>query len=856
MEPEQWQRIKDTFARIVDEPTTKREALLEELCAGDAELRREVESLLQAHDETGAPLPTDGFRIRTRLKAEALDYAGRAFGSYRILRELGRGGMGAVFLAERADGEFTRQVAIKVVRRSIADPELERRFRRERQILATLNHPNIAHLLDGGVSADGEPFFVMEYVDGLRIDEYCAKTQPSTHERLGLFSSVCRAVAHAHDQSVIHRDLKPSNVLVTKEGVPKLLDFGIAKVLDAGGASDQTITEWRAFTPDYAAPEQVRGDQRLTASADVFSLGVMLAAIFGVSSKDPSRIASLDRNLQTIIMTARHPEAAQRYASARQLAQDVDRYAKGLPIAAQPPVVVHTVALSPQRSTTAIVAAMVFTLFVAGMVAMTFVTTRETPVRRTDRTTVSANPLASVKSIAVLPLRSIGASDRRDDRALRVGMADSIVTKLSQIRQLAVRPTSATVGYLDVSYDATAVGRELRVDTVLEGTLHRVGEELRTNLQLVDVASGTVVWADSLTSDLSNVLRGQESLANRVRQLLAFNVSSTAATEEAPASPNLEAQDAYLKGYLALATSMRQVSNVFAARDAFEHAIRLEPDFAPAHAGLANAYSEAGSLTLLAPQDSYPKAEKAARRALAIDPNLAGAYIALAEVEADYNWNWAAAEANHRRALELRPNSAQAHFSYGEFLARMGRFAESATHTDLGQQLDPTRVNYTAVRGLHLYLEHRFGDAIAQSHKAIQQDRTTYLAYLYLSVAHAARGTYDDGLKAARDAAALTGGVVSDWFVAALNYALMNDRANAEAMLQRMHAASRERYVDPFLFVAVYAYLGDKTRAFEYLERSYAERSYWMTTLRVHPVVDSLRGDPRFVEMVQRMRLE
>jgi tetratricopeptide (TPR) repeat protein len=414
------------------------------------------------------------------------------------------------------------------------------------------------------------------------------------------------------------------------------------------------------------------------------------------------------------------------------------------------------------------------------------------------------------------------------------------------------------VRYLDQEYEAAAVGRELQVDSVLEGTLQRAGDQLRANLQMVDVSSGRVVWADSVTSDIANVLRGQESLANRVSQLLALSLSGVAAGESggSSGSANLEAQEAYLRGALALATSVRQVSNIFAARDHYEQALRLDPDYAPALAGLATAYTLAGSLTLLAPQEAYPKAEQAARRALELDPGSAAAHIALAEIEADYNWNWEAAEANNRRALELAPNLAAAHQSYAEFLARFGRFAEAAAHSDLAQALDPTRINYAAVRALHLYYEHRFTDAISQGERVIARDPDAYLAHLYLSVANAAQGDYAAGLEAGRRASALTGGAVPDLFVLACNHALLNDRPATAALLQRLRGMERKRYVDPFHFVAIYAYLGEPERAFEYLETSYARRSYWMTTLKVHPVVDSLRADPRFAEMLERMKLE
>lgn len=908
MTPEQWQRIKETFASIVEQPTERRAGLLRELCAEDPELWREVESLLSAHDDPKSLIVPDAFGIGAGLRAEAVDYSGRIFGPYRIVREIGRGGMGAVFLAERADGEFRRQVALKIVRHSLAGQEIDRRFRRERQILASLSHPHIAHLLDGGVSADGESFFVMEFVDGLRIDDYCARAQLTPRARLKLFLQVCRAVAYAHDQLVIHRDLKPSNILVTKEGVPKLLDFGIAKLLDVSGAGEQTATEFRAFTPDYAAPEQMRGEQQLTPATDVFSLGALLAVLLdpsarrrsasapappvvpeaepsagGEGTKETTRQAPLNRELRNIIAMAQRPEPERRYPSARELSQDIERHLDGRPVVAQPDTLRYRISkFVEQRRTMLIASVLVLFALVTGITAATFYATmngrRGASPASGDRSAAGsrgvAHPLGAVRTIAVLPLKSLaGASPRpaaanggsgissgseMDDQALRVGMADSIVTKLSQVRQLTVRPTSATVRFLDQEYDAVAVGRELQVDSVLEGTLLRAGAELRTNLQLVDVASGSVVWADSLTSDLSNVLRGQESLANRVSQLLALNASGapTAGARHPQGSANLAAQDAYLRGSLALATSVRQVANIFAARDAFEQAIRLDPDFALAHSGLANAYSLAGSLTLLAPQDSYPKAERAARRALEIAPGIAGAYIALAEVEADYNWNWQAAEENNKKALDLAPNSAGAHQSYAELLARMGRFAEAAAHADLAQQLDPTRTNYVAVRALHYYYEHRFDEAVAQCLRALARDENLYLAYLYLAASHAARGDFTSGLAAANKAQALTGGAASDLFVAGINYALMNDRANTEKVLQRLRAMSHERYIDPFLFVSIYAYRGDKTRAFEYLERSYAERSYWMTALKVHPIVNALRGDPRFDEMMRRMKFD
>lgn len=463
-------------------------------------------------------------------------------------------------------------------------------------------------------------------------------------------------------------------------------------------------------------------------------------------------------------------------------------------------------------------------------------------------------PLQGVRTIAVLPLKSLSVPPQ--DQELRVGLADSIVTRLSAVKQLAVRPVSSTIRYLDQNYDAIEAGRELKVDSVLEGSVQKEGQKLLINLQMVGVHDGKVLWAESFSSDLSNALSGQESVAHRVSRVLALNLSSSSPERTGQSSNDPSAQDLYLKGNYALTTSARKIENIFQARDFFEQAIRLDPNFARAHSDLALTYTLAASLNLLSPQETYPKAEKAARRALENDPQSSSAYIALAEIESDYNWNWQAAEVNNKRALELAPNSAAAHHSYSEFLARMGRFNESSYHADLAQQLDPTRINYEAVRALHYFYEHRFDDTIAQSRKVIEKDANAYLAYLYLSVAQAAKGNYGEGIKAGLQAGSLTGGGPSDLFVLGCNYALLNDKAKTDDIVAKMQSMSRQRYVDPFFFVVIYAYRGDKALAFAYIEKSYAERSYWMTSIKVHPVVDSLRADARFAEFLKKMNLD
>jgi serine/threonine-protein kinase len=389
MRTEEWQKVEEILNTALElEPAARRQFL-----AGVADplLRREVESLLACEEKT------DGFLAAPALAFSAdffddgdgpEERGGQTVGRYRIIREIGRGGMGAVFLAERSDGEFQQRLALKIVRRGFADSDLARRFRQERQILASLNHPNIARLLDGGVSNDGEPFLAMEYVEGLRVDEYCDAHSLSTDERLSLFLAVCQGVSYAHQNLVVHRDIKPSNILVTGEGVPKLLDFGIAKLInpEAEGGAAETVTGLRAMTPDYASPEQVRG-LSVTTATDVYSLGVLLYELLTghrphrlknrrtdeiarvICENEPERPSTavsrveevtgadgvtltpetiserrrrtpeqlrrtLRGDLDNIVLMAIRKEPQRRYASVAQFAEDVSRYLEGRPVLA------------------------------------------------------------------------------------------------------------------------------------------------------------------------------------------------------------------------------------------------------------------------------------------------------------------------------------------------------------------------------------------------------------------------------------------------------------------------------------------------------------------------------------------
>ncbi len=359
-----WDRIKSIFADAVALPAESRELYLAHECNGNDALSAEIRSLLAAADEPDNLIENNALDLNSTLATERKTYANKHFGNYRIIREIGSGGMGAVFLADRDDGEFTHQVALKIVRQSVADRNIIERFRSERQILANLNHPNIAVLHDGGISDKGEPFLVMEYVDGTTLMEYCEQNQLEIPELLHLFLKVCSAVAYAHRNLVVHRDIKPSNILVTTSGEPKLLDFGLAKAFESDTSKTQTAL--RAFTPAYASPEQIEGGIITTAS-DVYSLGVVFYELLTgikplsfencsyeeiietIRNAEPARPSAVSipgkshllnqgrhGDLDNIALTALRKEPDRRYASVEDFAKDIELHLAGRPVSARP----------------------------------------------------------------------------------------------------------------------------------------------------------------------------------------------------------------------------------------------------------------------------------------------------------------------------------------------------------------------------------------------------------------------------------------------------------------------------------------------------------------------------------------
>jgi non-specific serine/threonine protein kinase/serine/threonine-protein kinase len=476
---DRFQRCEELFHAAAPLTGKEREAFLERSCADDSDLRADVERLLVAHDRAGDFISSPAVAAASGADG---NWVGRLVGPYRVAREIGRGGMGAVYLAERADGQYQQRVALKVIKRGMDTEQVLARFRAERQIVASLDHPNIARLLDGGSTDQGVPFFAMEYIEGEPIDTWADRRSLSVDDRLQLFLQVCSAVSYAHQRLVIHRDIKPLNILVTPDGVPKLLDFGIAKVLHEGGDQiTSTVTGMRLLTPEYASPEQVEGVHATTVS-DVYSLGVVLYELLtgrspyrprsrtpldvieAVRTTDPERPSAvggteklrrrLRGDLDTILLTALRKEPARRYQSVEQFASDVRRHLDGLPVRARPDTFAYRAGKFVRRNRVPVAAGALLALALLGGTAATAYQARQARAaqERAERRFADVRKLAN---------------------ALLFDYHDAI-KDLRGARPVRERMVRDALGYLD------GLARESREDVSLQrelaGAYQRIGD--------------------------------------------------------------------------------------------------------------------------------------------------------------------------------------------------------------------------------------------------------------------------------------------------------------------------------------------------------------------------------------------
>jgi eukaryotic-like serine/threonine-protein kinase len=877
MTPERWKKVEKVFQAALKQAPEEQSAYLERACEGDESLRHQVETLIASYKKAGDFIDQNQGTEETRLRGEETGSAfiGRRIGSYKIVRQIGRGGMGSVFLAVRADDEYQMRVAIKLIKRGMDSDFIVRRFRNERQILASLDHPYIGRLLDGGTTNDGLPYFVMEYVEGQALPYYADTQRLSIPERLRLFLKVCSAVQYAHQNLIIHRDIKPSNILVTADGTPKLLDFGIAKILNpeiGGHTLDPTTAALRMMTPEYASPEQVRGEPA-TVVSDVYALGVMLYELLTdhrpyrlksrlpyelvrvICEQEPERPSvavsqievlgaaggsapieitpetvsrarnstaeqlrrQLSGSLDNIVMKALRKEPGRRYQSVEEFAADLSNYVEGRPVSAPP--------YFPPS---------------AGEAA---------PEAPTDEPTTGGG-----RSIAVLPFKVLRIEEKGDE-FLGMGLADAIITKLSNIHRIMVRPTSSVLKYYDGEHSAQVAGYELNVGFVLDGRIQRAGSRVRVTVQLVRVSDGAPFWATKFDEDFTDIFTVEDSISSQVAEALVPRLTG----EEREAlnkreTENAAAYQAYLKGRFHWSKFTDESLGL--ALEFFKEAARLDPNYAMAHVGIADYYVWAGVFHRLAPRDCYPQAKAAAIRALQIDETLSEAHAVLAFAILCYDQDIPRAEELYRRSIELNANYANAHQWYSNLLTATGRFVEGEREIRRAVEINPLSPMDLAMLCWTLYQSGEFDRAISEAQRVIGVDPNFPITYIPLSAALERVGRYDEAIAAGRKAAELMPGTIVPLWSLGHALAAAGRRDEARAILAEMHRTSMQgRYVSAYHSAIVHAGLNEPDEAFNCLEKAYRERDPWMTWLATEPKLKALHSDPRFSDLLGRVGL-
>ncbi|HEX8072655.1 MAG TPA: protein kinase [Pyrinomonadaceae bacterium] len=807
-------------------------------------------------------------------------FEGQIIGHYRILARLGEGGMGVVYKAE--DTRLGRLVALKFPTPGADRQAFRARFLQEARAISALNHPHIATVHDFGETAEGDPFIVMELVGGRDVSELLSEGALTLGAAVGLMVEVVGALAAAHRHGIVHRDIKPGNVRVNDEGQVKVLDFGLSKEVSGFRASTDATTLQPppltspgvvVGTPHYLSPEQARAAD-VDARSDIFALGALLyecitgrpafagasvieigAQVLHVDPPPPSQFnPHVPPELDEIALKALAKDPAERYQTAAEMQADLEAVRDVLGAAAAelivpsewPTAVPNTTRASARRTTTKLRSrrrklwpALVVGALVAAVAALGVYLY----LRR--------DAAGSVNALAVLPFEN--AAGNPELKYLSDGLTESLINTLSQQLPLKVMARSAVFRYEGRQLEPRQIGRELGVGAVLTGSVMARGDALAVSVELIDARDNTHIWGAHYDRPMTDVLAVQDEIARETAAHLRARIQMSAA-QPLPApkryTDNTEAYQAYLRGRYFW--NRRTAEGLRKAIDSFNEAIRADPNYALAYAGIADSYALLSDHSVLPPRDAMPKAKAAAERALAIDPQLAEGLTSRAFVEMAYDWRWAQAEEDYRRAIALNPSYATTHQWYSSCLVQMNRFPEALAEIRRAQELDPLSLIINANSGLYLYYSGptHYEEAAREVRKALEVDDSFGVAHLYLGYIYQQQpARRADALAELQRATALMGDDAETWAALGHAYAASGKTAEARKVLERLRASHPGGYVSPYFIALVYAGLGDHDRALAALYQAYKDRHPGMIFMRLDPRFAPLRTDSRFADL-------
>lgn len=860
MTPARLQAVEEIFHAALDQEPKEIAQFVNSACAGDEALRREVEALLGSHQRASTFIETSPASIATRIieTGQSDLLLGQTFGHYKISKRIGSGGMSEVYLA--TDVTARRKAALKLLpMRFTGNAERLKRFQQEARAVVALNHPNILTIYEIGQDHSTH-YIASELIEGETLRQRLAREHLQVSEAVDVAIQVASALAAAHEGGIVHRDIKPENIMIRPDDYVKVLDFGIAKLAEQEAPA--TMPKGEALlvetnlgsilgTVRYMSPEQALGapvDER----TDIWSLGVVLyemltrhapftgdtprEAMTSILEKEPPPLTSYIRqtppSLQQIIDKTLRKDRDERYPSVHGLLEALKNFRRKLEAESERAAAPLWIRWARSPAT------LVLVLTIAGLaLALPFYWHR--------------SPGSSIpeKSIAVLPFENLSSDE--ENAFFAGGVQDEILTRLAKIADLKVIARTSTERYKSAPANLPEIAEQLGVANVLRGSVQKADDQVRVNVQLINAATGAHLWAESFDRKLTDIFAVETDIATTVAETLKAKLTGlekTAIAKRPTANP--EAYELYLKGRFFW--NKRTGADLWTAIKYFNQALGKDPSYALAYAGLADSYGLLEEYGAASAANSYPQAKAAAKKALELDDTLAEAHTSLANVLVGYDFDFEQSRKELERAIQLNPNYATAHHWYGDLLGARGQFDRAIAERKRAVELDPLSLIINVDLGYTYFRARRYDEAIAQLRKTIEMDPRFYDAHRSLGQVWQLKGQLNDAIAEYRKAVELNDDPYVLGFLGQA-YARSGEREEAENILARLTEQAKSRYVPGYAFALIYLALGDKEHAIDEMERAYRERAYDVPFIKVDPMLDDLRGHPRFEALVQRV---